>query len=197
MPDVNLKDLVTGLRSRLRGVEGVADDVLSTLDMLGNAIAGFDGIDPQTAREAIQTAATRQQTDGTIQSLTTERDGLSTQLQQQQQANADLRKQLEAVRGLGAAGVRSQYEELLLPKVTQSMQLDGDTVKLPENFWQGLKTQYPDMFHAEDAAGTGGAAAGGAAPDKAPSQVTVGDDRIISGVNPADVLSGNVAITEG
>lgn len=197
MADVNLKDLVAGLRTRLKGVEGVADDVLTTLDTLGSAIAPFDGLDPQSAKDAIATLATRQQSDSQLQSLTTERDSLTSQLQQEQQHNTDLRKQLAAVRGLAGAGVRSQYEDLLLPQITAAMTLDGEQAALPENYWAGLKSKYPDMFHAEDGAGTGGAAAGGTAPAASPTQVTVGSDRIISGVSPGDVLTGKVAIAEG
>lgn len=155
------------------------------LDSLRSQLEPYQGLDPVAAREAI---ASKSQ----LQQVLTERDDFKAQLQQFQAGNAQLSKELAATRGLTAAGVRPQYEDLLLPKVTGSLEVGEDgTAKAPEGFWDGLKTQYPDMFHAEDAAGTG--AAPGATADDSPRTVQASNG-LVSGVDPSDVLNGSVTV---
>ncbi|MBE9157893.1 hypothetical protein IQ265_13815 [Nodosilinea sp. LEGE 06152] len=163
------------------------------LDALQQALQPYQGLDPVAARAAIDAQNQRSATDAQLKQTQTERDDFKTQLQQMQAGNAQLSKELAATRGLTAAGVRPQYEELLLGKVTSSIELAEDgTPKTPEGFWDGLKTKYPDMFHAEDGAGTG-ATPGDTAADTSPRTVQA-TNGIVSGVNPTDVLNGSVTV---
>jgi hypothetical protein len=165
----------------------------TALDQLGQALQPYQGLDPVAAREAIANQATRAATDSQFQQLQTERDRLQADLTQIQNGNAQLSKELAATRGLTAAGVRPQYEELLLPRVTGSIELAEDgTPKTPEGFWDGLKTKYPDMFHAEDAAGTG--AAGGESSTEDQPRAVQAENGLVSGLNPDDVLNGKVSL---
>lgn len=165
----------------------------SQLDAMSQALQPYQGLDPVAAREAIANQATRAASDAQLKQLQTERDDFQAQLKQYQQGNAQLSKELAATRGLTAAGVRPQYEELLLPRVTGSIELAEDgTPKTPDGFWDGLKTKYPDMFHAEDGAGTG-ATGGETATDTSPRTVQA-TNGLVTGVNPADVLNGSVAV---
>lgn len=163
------------------------------IDALQQALQPYQGLDPVAAREAIAAQAQRSNADAQYQAAAKERDDYKAQLEQFQQGNAQLSKELAATRGLTAAGVRPQYEDLLLPKVTSSLELAEDgTPKAPENFWDGLKTQYPDMFHAEDGAGTG-AAPGATAADDSPRSVQASNG-LVTGINPEDVLTGKVSV---
>lgn len=163
------------------------------IDAMQQALQPYQGLDPVAAREAIANQATRAATDSQFQAVQAERDRLQADLQQYQNGNAQLSKELAATRGLTAAGVRPQYEELLLPRVTGSLELNDDgTAKAPEGFWDGLKTKYPDMFHAEDAAGTGAAAGETAAADT--TRTVQATDGLVTGLDPADVLNGKVSI---
>lgn len=163
------------------------------IDALQQALQPYQGLDPVAAREAIANQATRAASDAQYQAVQAERDRLQADLQQYQQGNAQLSKELAATRGLTAAGVRPQYEELLLPKITGSLELAEDgTVKAPDGLWDGLKTKYPDMFHAEDGAGTG-ATGGETAADTSPRTVQA-TNGMVTGLDPADVLNGKVSI---
>ncbi|MEA5447987.1 hypothetical protein VB780_05360 [Leptolyngbya sp. CCNP1308] len=165
----------------------------SQIDALSTALQPYQGLDPVAAREAIANQATRAASDAQYQQLQTERDNYQAQLKQFQDGNAQLSKELAATRGLAAAGVRPQYEELLLPRVTGSIELAEDgTPQTPEGFWDGLKTKYPDMFHAEDGAGTG-AAPGATTADDSPRTVQA-TNGMVTGLDPSDVLNGSIAL---
>ncbi|MEA5465270.1 hypothetical protein [Leptothoe sp. PORK10 BA2] len=186
------------LRSQLGDAEGLDTAVLATFDQAITQAELYQGIDPQAARTAIQQLEQRQQQDGQLQTMAGERDQLATQLADMRSQLVNSQKQFTALKGLGSAGIRPEYEELLLPQVTGSLELaENGEVEIPDGLYDGLKQKYPAMFFGEDAAGTGGAAGGGTnTTEEQPQQVTA-KDGIVTGVNPDDVLSGKVNVSMG
>lgn len=167
--------------------------IADQLDALAQALTPYEGIDPQVARDAIAAQATRQASDQQLQAVASERDTLRDQLSQLQQTALNASKEVHAIRGLVAAGVRPEYEDLLLPRVLNGLEVqDGGAIASPDGLWESLKAQYPAMFHAEDAAGAGTSMGESAAP--APTSVSVSGG-VVSGVDPAAVLSGDVVLT--
>lgn len=160
------------------------------LDSFAQALQPYAGLDPQAARDAIAAQANRAAIDGQLQQVVSERDDFKTQLAQAQAAALDARKEAQAVRGLTAAGVRPEYEDLLLPNVLTGMESKDDgTIAPKDGLWDGLKTKYPAMFFADDAAGTGTTTT--ESTTQAPAAVPVSNG-IISGADPSAVLAGGV-----
>jgi hypothetical protein len=169
-----------------------ASGAAAQLDALEQTLSAFDGLDPQAAREAIAAQANRAAADAQTQAIAAERDTFKAQLTEMQQTALDAKKEVQAVRGLVSAGVRPEYETLLLPAVLNGLEVkEGGAIAVPDGLWDGLKQKYPAMFHAADAAGTGTTTGETSAP--APAAVPVSNG-VISGVNPADVLSGGVVL---
>jgi hypothetical protein len=165
----------------------------SQIDAIRQAFEPYQGLDPVVTREAIASKASRTATDAQMQALQAERDRFQADLTQYQNTNAQLSKELAATRGLTKAGVRPEYEELLLSKATGSLELGEDgAATAPEGFWDGLKTQYPAMFFAEDGAGTG-AAPGASAADDSPRAVKA-TNGLVTGLDPDEVLNGKVTV---
>lgn len=168
----------------------------SAIDALGAALQPYQGLDPAKAREAIAAQQTRAADTAQLQQVQAERDQYKTDLQQFKDGNLQLSKELAATRGLNTAGVRPNYEGLLLSQVTGSLEVGEDgKVAAPEGLWDGLKTKYPDMFFAEDGAGTG-AASGGTGADETPRAVKA-TNGLVTGVDPDEVLSGKVKVEMG
>lgn len=192
-----IQALLRAARKSVDGVEGVAKDAFDAFDSAIDKLETYAGVDISRAAEAIAQAGDAPQLAKQLSSLTAERDGLASQLEASTTLALKTSRDLAAVRSLGAAGIRPDYEELLLPKVAAQMKTaDDGTVTLPDGLMTELKTKYASMFHADDAAGTGGTVAGGTTATPGPKQVSVGSDRLISGIDPLAVLSGEVSLVE-
>ncbi|MBE9113854.1 hypothetical protein IQ273_31270 [Nodosilinea sp. LEGE 07298] len=166
--------------------------IAAQLDALGQALEPYAGLDPQAARDAIAAQATRVASDQQTQAIAAERDTFRQQLADTQTEALNAKKEVQAVRGLVAAGVRPEYEELLLPRVLNGLEVNDDgAIAVPEGMWDSLKTSYPAMFHADDAAGTGTTT--GETSTTAPAAVPV-TNGIISGADPGAVLAGGVSV---
>lgn len=185
------------LRSQVGNVEGLDTTVLTQFDQAITQAELYQGIDPQAARTAIQQLEQRQTQDNQLQTVAGERDQLQTTVGDLQGQLTDSRKQFTALKGLSAAGIRPEYEELLLPQVTSGLELaENGEIKTPDGLYDGFKQKYPAMFFAEDGAGTGGAAGDGNGSTEETQQVTA-NGGVVSGVNPDDVLSGKVKVSMG
>lgn len=179
------------LRTLRASVPAEAGDLLTQLDVLETELTPYIDIDPEHARAAIAAQQGRAATDAQLQAAQAERDDFKAQLAQVQGDYVLARKEAAAVRGLVAAGVRSDYEALLLPTVLTGLEIAEDGAIAPKDgLWDGLKAKYPAMFHADDAAGTGTTTSEAAASAPAPVQAVKG---VISGVSPAELLAGGLA----
>lgn len=186
---VDFKKALANLRKELpEDASGAA----AQLDALQQSLAAYEGLDPQAARDAIAAQANRTALDTQLQAVVTERDDFKTQLAQAQAATLDAKKETEAVRGLVAAGVRPEYENLLRPTVLTGLEVKEDGAIAPkEGLWEELKSKYPAMFHAADAAGTGTTTT--ESTTQAPAAVPV-NNGVISGADPSAVLAGGVTV---
>ncbi len=194
---MSLKETLTSLRSQLGSIPAVETDILSSFDQAITQAGLYDGIDPEAARTAIQQLDQYQTQTNQLQTVTDERDQLTTQLTDVSSQLVTSQKQFTALRGLIAAQLRPEYEDLLLPQVTNSLDLgDNGEITAPDGLYDGLKTKYPAMFFGNDAAGTGGSAGDGNSPEATPKQLTA-KDGIVSGVNPDDVINGSVRVSLG
>lgn len=203
------------LRQKLSKVEGVSDDLFERLDGITEAASQYAGIDPEKAKQAFSQVEELQsrttELSSQVETLSTERDAIATErdnvlsernslttdLAARDAALVDQRKELVAVRGLSQAGILGDYEDLLRPKVIAALEVGEDgTINTPDDLFTGLKDQYGAMFHATDAAGSGGQAASDPAPtpDDGTTVVKPNENGVISGVNPKDVLKGNTKI---
>lgn len=180
------------LRSLRAAAPAEAEDLLTQLDVLETELTPYIDIDPDQARAAIAAQQTRAASDAQLQAAIAERDGFKTQLTELQAEAVAARKETAAVRGLVSAGVRPDYEALLLPTVLTGFEVAEDGAIAPKaGLWEDLKVKYPAMFHADDAAGTGTTTTEAAASTPAPVAVTNG---VISGVDPGAVLAGGVTL---
>jgi hypothetical protein len=191
-----IQGLLRAARQSVDGVEGVAKSVFDGFDTAIDQLETFAGVDISRAAEAIASAGDAPQLAKQLSSITAERDAIAAQLESSTTLALNTSRELAAVRTLNAAGIRPDYEDLLLPKVASQLQIDADgAVTTPDGLVDGLKAKYAAMFHAADAAGTGGdlgdgQTSGGAAQT---TQVSV-EGGVVSGVSPDDVLSGKVTI---
>jgi|GEM_PF-4842927 len=194
---MQLSKIVSGLKTKLQSIEGAAE-VLGQVDELIETAKQFDGLDPQGVRQSLQQLEQLRTDNASLNALSTERDTLQQQLQQSNQTEQDLRTELMAVRAMGNAGVNPDYEELLTPVVKSAVVLSSDgKASLPDGFFDNLKTKYAAAFFPEDAAGTGATASGEGAGATTAASVSVGSDRVISGIEPEAILSGEVQLVEG
>ena len=194
---MDFKQMIGGLRARLDNAEGVADEVFTTLDRLAEGVEAFSGIDPTEARTALQQRATQGRVESQLSQIQGERDQLAGQTETLRSQLAETQKELTAVRGLTAAGVREGYEDLILARAVNGLEVTDDgAIVVPDGYFDGFKSKYPEMFHAEDAVGSGGQVGGGNAPESGPRQVSVGSDRVIAGLDPSAVLNGDVVLTD-
>jgi len=167
--------------------------IADQLDALGQALQPYAGLDPQIAKAAIEAQASRGAIDSQLQTTAAERDNWKAQAEQLQTVATTALKETQAVRGLTAAGVRPEYESLLLPTVLTGLEVKEDgKVTAPDGFMDGLKGKFPAMFFADDAAG--GGTPGGSDTTPAPTSVSAVNG-VVSGVNPADVLAGKVILS--
>jgi hypothetical protein len=191
-----IQALLRTTRKSFDGLEGVADNAFDGIDGLIDKLETFAGVDISRAAEAIAQAGDAPQLAKQLSALTAERDAIALSLEKSTTLALNTSRELAAVRQLGAAGIRPDYEDLLLPKVAGALTLGEDgSVVVPDGLMDGLKGKYAAMFHAADAAGTGGdlgdgQTSGGAAQT---TQVSV-EGGVVSGVSPDDVLSGKVTI---
>lgn len=193
---MSLLKQLNDLRNALGGVEGLPDGVLGQVDTLVTAATPLEGIDPEAARTAIaELNQLRPQLEelrgkaGQVDTLQGSVSDLTTQ-------NHEAKRQLLAARTLNTAGILSEFHDLLEPAIAGAAVLDEQTgaFGLPDNYLDALKQKYPSAFAADDAAGTGGAANEGAAPENQTTTYEVGSDRVISGVDPGAVLNGSVQL---
>lgn len=169
--------------------------LLPAIAALKTAATPYADIDPEQAKSAILAAKNRQAIDEQLQTLGTERDTLRTQADTLQANLVNSQRELAAVRGLVKAGVRPEYEDLLLPKAANSLELADGQVTAPEGLWDSLKQTYPAMFFADDAGGTGGTGGdSGITEDSTPVVVAV-DSRGIFSAPTDDILGGKVTVS--
>lgn len=189
MPD--FKKMLAQLKTTLP--EDQQQAIAAQIDALDAATAPYADIDAQAALTAIAAQSNRAAQDSLLQTVTTERDDFKTQLTLAQAEALDAKKEAQAIRGLGAAGVRPEYEALLLPTALTGLEVGADGAIAPkEGLWEDLKGKYPAMFYADDAAGTGTSTGEESAGDVAtPVSVVNG---VISGVEPSAVLAGGVKV---
>lgn len=189
MPD--FKSMLNQLRSALPEEQQQA--IAAQIAALDAATAPYADIDAQAALAAIAAQSNRTAQDSLLQTVTTERDTFQTQLAEAQTTALNAQKETHAVRGLVSAGVRPEYEELLRPTVLTGLEVGADGVIAPkEGLWDGLKSKYPAMFYADDAAGTGTSTGESSTGDVAAPVAVV--NGIISGVEPSAVLAGGVTV---
>ncbi|NEQ29638.1 MAG: hypothetical protein F6K04_01355 [Leptolyngbya sp. SIO4C5] len=195
---MGLKEQLAALREGLQGVEG-GSSALEQLGQLEQALQPYEGLDPQAARDALQQAERFNGVNNQLSTLQTERDQLQQQVGKLGDRAQQAELQLDVYRGLNSAGLRPEFEELVLPFAQRSLSRDeqGNLIagdRSAGEFFGGLKERFPQAFHAEgDAAGTGGAAAGGQPAEQGPTRVQA-QNGIVSGVDPNDVLTGKVQI---
>ncbi len=212
---MDLSKYIRELKKALPKDAVLSDDALERLNALQQAVIDqfqpYQGLDPQAAREALTAVANQPQLQDQLDTLTSERDDFRSQLEdlqeeikaerettrsqveQLQTLAQDYQKQLHAVRGLVHAGIRPEYEELLLAKATHSLQFKDGTIVEPDGLWGDLKAKYPAMFFSNDAAGAGTTSEATVIRETAASYSP--DDGIVKGINPADVLNGKVSIS--
>ena len=194
---MSLKDTLTQLRSQLGSIPAVETDILSSFDQAITQAGLYDGLDPEAARTAIQQLDQYQSQTEQRQTVTDERDQLTTQLTDVSSQLVTSQKQFTALRGLIAAQLRPEYEDLLLPQVANSLDVsETGEITTPDGLYDGLKTKYPAMFFGNDDAGTGGHAGEGDSTEESPKHLTA-KDGIVSGVNPDDVINGSVRVSLG
>jgi hypothetical protein len=192
-----LSDALKQLKASVKGADNLPDGLQGAIATLETAITAYDGLDPQAARDALQQLEQRRQQDGEINGLRTEKTTLEQQLADANGTIQALTRQTAAVRGLMTNGVRPEYEDLLLPKVAEAVTLnDQGQAGFKDDYWNSLKTQYPAMFFGDDGAGTGDTSDTSGEGDKQPTSVQVSNG-VVSGVDPADVLSGKVTLSMG
>lgn len=191
---MNLSQRLARLRTRLEAIEGTSE-VLSEIDDFAEQVKPYDGLDPKGAREAIAKLPELTRLQQTLSQTATERDQFKTQAEKLGESTQDLRTQVVVARGLGSLGVLPEYQELVEPAVRSLVQVGEDgTPSLPDGFGSTLRDKYPAMFAPlTDGAGSG-TGEGQPARTEGPRQVAP-KGGVIKGVNPADVLSGRVAIT--
>lgn len=156
------------------------EQALARIQQLEADVKRFEGINPEEARRQQQTASEQ------IQNLTTQTQQLQGQIQDKDQAIRSRDVRLAAVEGLYQANVLPEYRDVLLPTVTQSLKLDGDSAsadssvrvvapegKQPAEYVKSLRDKYPAMF-APEANPTGTGATGSTTTtQQPPSQTTV------------------------
>jgi hypothetical protein len=143
------------LLTELKGALPEDSPALAHVAKLTEAITPYQGIDPNQARAALEAMKNRGDVDKQLNSIVEERDSFKSAADAYQSEALQARRELMAVRGLVKAGVRPEYEDLLLPKVSTLAQVKDGNVTIEDAVWSDLKTRYPAMFFAEDAQGTG------------------------------------------
>lgn len=182
---MSLKEAIAALRGKVSAVEGLDSSVLADFDQLSTQAGLYDGIDPEVARSAIE------QLDAGV-GLADANKALKTQVETLMSQVQTTQKEMAGLRGLTTAGVKPEYEGLLSSQVVGQMTVGPDgAIQIPDGLWDTYKAKYPEMFYAEDAAGTGGT--GGEPGEDKPHQVTA-TGGVVSGLDPDSVLSGKVAI---
>jgi hypothetical protein len=192
---VKLSKQVSDLKTRLQSIEGAAD-VLGDVDSLISAAAQFDDLDPVAAKNAIGELPQLQSQLQELQGKAGQVDTLTGQINDLTQGSQQLHRELIAARTVSSAGILPEFRDLLEPTIAAAAVAGADgKYALPDDFLGGLKERYPSAFAAEEGAGTGGAGQSGQAPETTSSRtVKVGDDRVISGVDPDEVLNGSVKL---
>lgn len=165
------------------------------------------GEDTTALRNALQAERTRANAlQGEVQTLKQTYEGIDAaaakeaiaQLPQLQQELNATKIETAAAEVLGQ--VLPQYRDLFRSSVRSQLQVNdqgqvvtGDGRSLSD-VAAGLKTQYPNMFAADNVPTGSGMTT--AAPSPSPSPASVGTQNgVITGVDPADVLAGKVQIT--
>ncbi|MEL7314638.1 MAG: hypothetical protein AAFN08_06765 [Cyanobacteria bacterium J06559_3] len=178
----------------------LSDPVREALHGLANEVNAYQDIDPIAARNALQQSEQLGTINNQLSTVATERDRLQTENTQLSDRASQAELQLDTYRGLSQAGLRPEYEDLVLPFAQRSLS-KNDEGKLvagdqaADEFFGSLKQRFPDAFHAEsDAAGTGGVADGGQPPATGPQTVQA-TNGVVTGVDPKAVMSGDVQLT--
>lgn len=187
---------IRALKAALNGAENLPEGITDAIAALESTAQRFSGIDPEQYQSAMQQLQQRQQQDNDLTTARQRATDLEAELSEAQGTIQNLQKGNAAARGLMSAGVRPEYEDLLLPKVTSAVELGESGPGFKDGYWDGLKQQYPAMFFAEDGAGTGDTSDSSGDGGKVPQTVTA-TGGIVQGVDPAKVLSGDVALTMG
>lgn len=143
------------LLSDLKGALPEDSPALAHVAKLTEAISLYQGLDPTQARAALEAMKSRGDVDQQLNSIVEERDSFKSAADAYQSEALQARRELMAVRGLIKAGVRPEYEDLLLPRVSTLAQVKDGNVTIEDGVWGDLKSRYPAMFFAEDAQGTG------------------------------------------
>ena len=172
------------LKAALNSAENLPDGVTDAIAALEATAQRFTDIDPDQYQSAMQQLQQRQQQDNDLTTARQRATDLELQLSEAQGTIQDLQKGNAAIRGLMSAGVRPEYEDLLLPKVQDSVELGDNGPSFKDGYWDGLKQQYPAMFFAEDGAGTGDTSDSSGDGGKVPQTVTA-TGGIVQGVDPA------------
>lgn len=197
---MGIKQAFDALQQGLQGIEG-ADTALKTqLHELANEVNAVQDIDPVAARTALQQSEQLGALNTQLSTANTQVEQLNTQVQELGDRASQAELQLDTYRGLSQAGLRPEYEDLVLPFAQRSLARNdqGELVageQSANDFFGSLKQRFPEAFHAEeDAAGTGGVANGGQPPATGPQTVQA-NNGVVSGVDPNKVLSGDVQIS--
>ena len=187
---------IKGLKAALNGAENVPDSVTDAIAALEAAAQPYTQIDPDQYQSAMQQLQQRNQQDADLQTARQRASDFETQLTDSQTTIQVLKAQNAAIRGLMTAGVRPEYEDLLLPKVTDAVSFTDEKPGFKDGYWDALKQQYPAMFFAEDGAGTGDSSDSSGDGAKQPQTVSA-KGGIIQGIDPSAVANGEVVLTAG
>ncbi|MEO0488160.1 MAG: hypothetical protein AAFZ49_01215 [Cyanobacteria bacterium J06659_2] len=196
---MGIKEAFDALQQGLGGIEG-SDALKEQLHTLANEVNAVQDIDPIAARTAMQQSEQLGTINSQLSATATERDRLQTENTQLSDRASQAELQLDTYRGLSQAGLRPEYEDLVLPYAQRSLAKNdaGELVagdQAAAEFFGGLKQRFPDAFYAVgDAAGTGGVADGGQPPATGPQTVQA-TNGVVTGVDPSKVLSGDVQIS--
>lgn len=176
MPEISDDEL-----QRLRGFESETKSLRTQLT--------------EAQKQAAQLPTLQQQ----LEQANAQTQTLTEQNQQLQGTNSSLRLSNQFEKSLNAAGVLPQYANLFDSKVS-NLKLEGDAVltqdgKTLDAYTAELKTQYPGMFAADNNPTGGGAPAAGGSGSSSETRVVQSTDLgAISGLDPQDILNGNVTI---
>ena len=197
---MGIREAFDALQQGVKGIDGADAALREQLHELAHEVNAHQGIDPIAARTAMQQSEQLGTINNQLSTVTTERDRLQTENTQLSDRASQAELQLDTYRGLSQAGLRPEYEALVLPYAQRSLSRndEGKLVagdQAADEFFGGLKQRFPEAFHAQsDAAGTGGVADGGQPPATGPQTVQA-TNGVVTGVDPSKVLSGDVQIS--
>lgn len=192
---MSLLKRVNDLKNALGAIDN-ARELVGQVESLSEALTPFEGIDADEARTAIAEVGRMRDQIHELQGKAGQVDTLQGSLNGLTEENQAVKRSLLAARTLNTAGILPEFHDLLEPAIATAAELDQQSGAffLPDDYLGNLRDKYPSAFAVEDAAGTGGAANEGSTPEQETTTYEIGNERVISGVEPDAVLNGSVQL---